>query len=339
MPGLINIGAGLSAAGGAIAQTAGEAGMLAQKQQLEEQSMRLASDLATTRETTLEAQRQAGAQTLQQAGFTQQTNERVAAQNFKVGPEADAAKDLAQYTSNLAVEANNQEALNTLNRLPLMQKTQRQGDIDAANDSQWVNAQRVMKSVTATPAERAQAQMYLSEAAKNAIQTTALTEAQKARDDLGVALRSGDQDAIHDAQSRLMVAEYSSHDEVARASALAQAAQRAQLSMNSIQAELARQRAEITGAVTPDQQKNITDLQTQLEQATADYKIYNAQATDAARNLPSFSSVLGGGAATPKVGPGSSRDNPVRPQTKQDAAALPKGTWFVDPSGSLIQRQ
>jgi hypothetical protein len=36
---------------------------------------------------------------------------------------------------------------------------------------------------------------------------------------------------------------------------------------------------------------------------------------------------------------GSSHTNPAKPKTKQEAAALPKGTWFMDPAGNVIQRQ
>lgn len=59
MPGLINIGGALSAAGGAIAQTAGDAALVEQKQMLEQQSMKLANDLQTGRELTVGAQSQA----------------------------------------------------------------------------------------------------------------------------------------------------------------------------------------------------------------------------------------------------------------------------------------
>lgn len=50
MAGLINLGAGLSAAGGAVAQFGNDAGVLALKTQLENQSMQLASNLAEQRQ-------------------------------------------------------------------------------------------------------------------------------------------------------------------------------------------------------------------------------------------------------------------------------------------------
>jgi hypothetical protein len=35
---------------------------------------------------------------------------------------------------------------------------------------------------------------------------------------------------------------------------------------------------------------------------------------------------------------GTARDNPITPKTRAEAMALPKGTWFIDPKGNLIQR-
>src|SRR5579872_1404210 len=131
--------------------------MAAMKQQLEQQSMRLANDLQTQRETTLEGQKETFQAGQTEKAQTFQTSERVAGQNFKVGPEADAAKDLAKYTSDLSVSANNQEALNTINRLPLVQKAQAQADEANANDPQWVAAKKIIADATATPEQRAQA--------------------------------------------------------------------------------------------------------------------------------------------------------------------------------------
>ena len=62
MPSLMN---GLSALGAGVAQFAGAAGLELQKAQLANQTQVLADQLATTRETKLEGQRQTGQQTLQ----------------------------------------------------------------------------------------------------------------------------------------------------------------------------------------------------------------------------------------------------------------------------------
>lgn len=41
----------------------------------------------------------------------------------------------------------------------------------------------------------------------------------------------------------------------------------------------------------------------------------------------------GGGAAT-----AGTQQNPARPRSREEAAKLPKGTWFMDPSGNVIQK-
>lgn len=44
----------------------------------------------------------------------------------------------------------------------------------------------------------------------------------------------------------------------------------------------------------------------------------------------------GDGGASGK--PGSSRDNPVIPKSREEAEKLPKGTWFKDPSGAILPK-
>lgn len=67
---------GLSQAGTGLAEFAGRAGLEQQRSELASQQLQLANDLATTRETTLQAQRQSGAESLQASSQVYQSGEK-----------------------------------------------------------------------------------------------------------------------------------------------------------------------------------------------------------------------------------------------------------------------
>lgn len=258
---LINFGGGLASMGQSIADTAGQAGLLAQKSQLEQQRDVLASQLAEGRESRLETQRQSGQQALAKTESGLRTEE---------------------YKSQKQIDIQN---------LPAVAKAQDDILKLQASDPQYVKALKVMTDAKATPEQRAAAGLYTVQANGAVIANKAAQDLLDARDAMKAAEASGDPDEMKKAQDQLYVAQYSMHDEVQRAAALTQQETDARLNMQSIQQQITAHSVGQLGE-QPDQKAQREALVQQLKDEYAvaqdNYQTARAMASRAAASIPTF---------------------------------------------------
>lgn len=269
-----DIGAGLSSMGTSVAQTAGTAALELQKSNLETQKEILANQLATTRETTIEGQREQAAKDI----IPLQTAAQVSAHKQETQDAADIA--IAQAPKLAAV--NDQIAK------------------DRASDPEYLASLRKIGDASATVAERASAAASMAQVFNMKLQDTALQGVQAARTALQKAVDSGDTDAIRAAQQQMAVATYSAKDEVVAAATQKGVADSARLYVESIDARIARI-AGSTQANTPEGKSQLAQLNGERAQAQQSYKTLQAAAVAAAQQIPNVN--LGSSGVKPGAPP------------------------------------
>lgn len=258
---LINFGSGLSNMGQSIAQSAGDAGILSMKADLEKQRDVLASQLQEGRESRLETQRAASASQLSK----QQSGERV-----------------GEYQSEKDIDIQN---------LPAVAKANQQILEDQMSDPKYVKALRTRTDATATPEQRAAAGLYAVQAMGAKIANQANQDLLDAKTALKKATASGDTDAVQAAEKQVAAAEYSMHDEVQRAAALAQMATNDRMEVQSLESELAAKSvAPIEEQPEQAAQRKglIAQIQGNLDVARSNYQNTRSMAAKAASSIPTF---------------------------------------------------
>lgn len=291
-----DIGGGLSALGGAVAQTAGTAALDLQKADLESRRDILANQLAADRETKLEEMRQTGSLAL----AAKQSQLRVGEVKQEDIDKADLA--LAQAPKLAAANA----AIAKQN----------------ASDPAYLKSLRLISDASATVSERAAAAASMQQVVGLKLQNAAEKEVADSRAALKAATIAGDEAAIQAAERRMSVATYSAKDEVQAAATLKGVADSARLYVESLETRAARIAAS-SQANTPAAKAQLAQINGEISAANENYNSLQAQAVDAAKkipqinvgtgntvsaNAPSLSAILGGkpsGMGMPSLGVGA----------------------------------
>lgn len=342
MPGFLGMLAqGFANAGQNVAAFAGDAATIQMKSDLERQSQVLANQLATERETTLEAQRQAGAQTLQagQQTFTAgQTEKEHEFQTGQTQAEIASRERLPALTANAQVAATKQEAENAAAQT-----------IANSNDPNYLAG--VTKLANANPAmaseineRNAQAMLARASAGLTGLQTQTsaqlfatkkaiIDEQGKANPDQDKLAKLNQQYSTLAMDPATMTAARTAAVGMARLSE--DAATRAQAQLNTL---VEQQRNAIN--INPGDPKAGQEFSDQITDMRSRVKTITQEAEDARATANSYFGSNTKKAEPAPAGPtaGASPANPAKPKSREEAAALHKGTWFVDPSGAVIQR-
>jgi hypothetical protein len=305
---MVSLGAGLSAAGQAVSNFAGTAGLEQQKADLEGQKLQLANQLATQRESF-------GRQ--EAAGIASSA----AVQQEQLGEKG------AAFQAQQQISVKKSEAEIALAQIPQVAKAQAAALEANASDPKFIAATKAMVDANTTDEQRAAANSYRQQAALTEVQKNsaqALVDAKKA-----LANAQTPQDA-QKARQDLLVAEYSSHDEVQRASALAAVATNDRMQLQTLQNQLANKQIPQpmeTLEMAKAREIEVRALQSQIALAQNQYEISRGMASRAAEDVPA----LPGGATSQAPAPSGAPNLSKYLKT-------PAGTSVPAPAAGLINQ-